>query len=179
MTRTIVASATREVVIGFRPALLRDRRTHQPDRPQEAGRRNGRGQFRDRDQGRAGPGRRRRHHARRQCRRDRGQPERDRAGAARQDTGDRPGLVDVPLSIDSSVTAAIEAALKVAKGRPLVNSVTGERKSSKPSCRCARNTTCRSSRSPTTRPASPKTRTCASPSPRRSSSARRLRHQAA
>ena len=36
------------------------------------------------------------------------------------------GLVDVPLAIDSSVTAAIEAALKVAKGRPLVNSVTGE-----------------------------------------------------
>jgi 5-methyltetrahydrofolate--homocysteine methyltransferase len=36
------------------------------------------------------------------------------------------GLVDVPLSIDSSVTAAIEAGLKVAKGRPLVNSVTGE-----------------------------------------------------
>jgi len=36
------------------------------------------------------------------------------------------GLVDVPLSIDSSVTAAIEAGLKVARGRPLVNSVTGE-----------------------------------------------------
>jgi len=36
------------------------------------------------------------------------------------------GLTDVPLSIDSSVTAAIEAGLKVAKGRPLVNSVTGE-----------------------------------------------------
>ena len=36
------------------------------------------------------------------------------------------GLVDLPLSIDSSVTAAIEAGLKVAKGRPLVNSVTGE-----------------------------------------------------
>ena len=35
-------------------------------------------------------------------------------------------LVDVPLSIDSSVSAAIEAALMVAKGRPLVNSVTGE-----------------------------------------------------
>ena len=34
--------------------------------------------------------------------------------------------VNVPLSIDSSVTPAIEAALKVAKGRPLVNSVTGE-----------------------------------------------------
>ncbi|MEC9463435.1 MAG: dihydropteroate synthase, partial [Pseudomonadota bacterium] len=36
------------------------------------------------------------------------------------------GLVDVPLAIDSSVTAAIEAGLKAAKGRPLVNSVTGE-----------------------------------------------------
>lgn len=35
-------------------------------------------------------------------------------------------LTDVPLSIDSSVTSAIEAGLKVAKGRPLVNSVTGE-----------------------------------------------------
>ena len=35
-------------------------------------------------------------------------------------------MTDVPLSIDSSVTAAIEAGLKVAKGRPLVNSVTGE-----------------------------------------------------
>ncbi len=36
------------------------------------------------------------------------------------------GLVDVPLSIDSSVTGAIEAGLQVAQGRPLVNSVTGE-----------------------------------------------------
>lgn len=35
-------------------------------------------------------------------------------------------LTDTPLSIDSSVTSAIEAGLKVAKGRPLVNSVTGE-----------------------------------------------------
>ena len=34
--------------------------------------------------------------------------------------------VDIPLSIDSSVTPAIEAALEFAKGRPLVNSVTGE-----------------------------------------------------
>lgn len=34
--------------------------------------------------------------------------------------------VDVPLAIDSSVTSAIKAGLEVAKGRPLVNSVTGE-----------------------------------------------------
>jgi 5-methyltetrahydrofolate--homocysteine methyltransferase len=35
-------------------------------------------------------------------------------------------LVDVPLSIDSSVPAALKAGLEVCKGRPLVNSVTGE-----------------------------------------------------
>lgn len=35
-------------------------------------------------------------------------------------------LVDLPLSIDSSVPAALEAGLGVAKGRPLINSVTGE-----------------------------------------------------
>ncbi len=35
-------------------------------------------------------------------------------------------LTDVPISIDSSVTPAIEEGLKVTKGRPLVNSVTGE-----------------------------------------------------
>ena len=35
-------------------------------------------------------------------------------------------LVDCPLSIDSSVPAALKAGLEVAKGRPLVNSVTGE-----------------------------------------------------
>lgn len=36
------------------------------------------------------------------------------------------GLVDVPLCIDSSVPAALEAGLKAAQGRPLLNSVTGE-----------------------------------------------------
>lgn len=36
------------------------------------------------------------------------------------------GLVDVPLCIDSSVPGALEAGLETAKGRPLVNSVTGE-----------------------------------------------------
>lgn len=34
--------------------------------------------------------------------------------------------VDVPLCIDSSVVGALEAGLKAAKGKPLVNSVTGE-----------------------------------------------------
>ncbi len=36
------------------------------------------------------------------------------------------GLVDVPLCIDSSVPAALEAGLAAAEGRPLLNSVTGE-----------------------------------------------------
>lgn len=35
-------------------------------------------------------------------------------------------LTDLPISIDSSVSPALSAALAVAKGRPLVNSVTGE-----------------------------------------------------
>ncbi len=35
-------------------------------------------------------------------------------------------MVSVPISIDSSVTGAIEAGLEVCEGRPLVNSVTGE-----------------------------------------------------
>lgn len=36
------------------------------------------------------------------------------------------GLTDVPLCIDSSVPAALEAGLEAANGRPLLNSVTGE-----------------------------------------------------
>jgi 5-methyltetrahydrofolate--homocysteine methyltransferase len=36
------------------------------------------------------------------------------------------GLTDVPLSIDSSIVAALEAGLAVYKGKALVNSVTGE-----------------------------------------------------
>lgn len=35
-------------------------------------------------------------------------------------------VVDVPLSIDSSVVAALKAGLKAAGGKPLINSVTGE-----------------------------------------------------
>ncbi len=38
-------------------------------------------------------------------------------------------VVNVPISIDTADPAALEAALKVCQGRPLVNSVTGEEKS--------------------------------------------------
>ena len=36
------------------------------------------------------------------------------------------GLTDVPLAIDSSIIEALEAGLAVYQGKPLVNSVTGE-----------------------------------------------------
>jgi len=36
------------------------------------------------------------------------------------------GAVDVPISIDSSVVAALESGLAACRGKPLVNSVTGE-----------------------------------------------------
>jgi 5-methyltetrahydrofolate--homocysteine methyltransferase len=39
--------------------------------------------------------------------------------------------VDIPLCIDSANPAALEAALKIYKGKPLINSVTGEEKSLK------------------------------------------------
>ena len=35
-------------------------------------------------------------------------------------------VVDVPLAIDSSIVAALESGLAVYRGKPLVNSVTGE-----------------------------------------------------
>jgi 5-methyltetrahydrofolate--homocysteine methyltransferase len=38
-------------------------------------------------------------------------------------------MVDVPLCIDSNNPAALEAAVKIYKGKPLVNSVTGEERS--------------------------------------------------
>jgi 5-methyltetrahydrofolate--homocysteine methyltransferase len=38
-------------------------------------------------------------------------------------------VVDVPLSLDSSNPKALEAALKVYRGKPLINSVTGEKRS--------------------------------------------------
>jgi hypothetical protein len=59
-------------------------------------------------------------------------------------------LVDVPLSIDSSIVAALEAGLAVYRGKPLVNSVTGEDERLEASCRWSGSTALPSSRSPTT-----------------------------
>ena len=80
-------------------------------------------------------------------------------------------ITDIPLCIDSSVTSALKAGLETAKGRPLVNSVTGEEEKLEAILPLVANTMSPSSPSPTTKPASRKTRTCASRWPRRSSSA--------
>ncbi|MBF8290330.1 MAG: hypothetical protein HW391_1298 [Chloroflexi bacterium] len=122
MTHTVISSATREVVLGFdRPFVLIGERINPTGRKLLAEEmRNG----------------------------DFSRVERDavaqvEAGAHMLDVNagiplaDEPGilartiqlvqsLVDVPLSIDSSIVEALEAGLAVYRGKPLVNSVTGE-----------------------------------------------------
>ena len=80
-------------------------------------------------------------------------------------------ITDVPLSIDSSIVAALEAGLDVYQGKALVNSVTGEDERMERCCRSWPGTALPSSPSRTTRPGSPRTPTCASRSPARSSPA--------
>lgn len=122
MTHTVVSSATREVVLGFdRPFVLIGERINPTGRKLLA------------EEMRRG---------------DFSRVERDaiaqvEAGAQMLDVNagiplaDEPAilartiqlvqsLVDVPLSIDSSIVEALEAGLAVYQGKPLVNSVTGE-----------------------------------------------------
>ena len=122
MTRTVVSSATRELAIGFdEPFVIIGERINPTGRKLLA------------EEMRAG---------------DFSRVERDavaqvQAGARMLDVNagiplaDEPAilaraiqlvqqLVDVPLSIDSSIVEALEAGLAVYQGKPLVNSVTGE-----------------------------------------------------
>src|SRR4051812_19730801 len=122
MTRTVLSSATREVVIGFDvPFVMIGERINPTGRKLLA------------EEMKAG---------------DFSRVERDaiaqvEAGAQMLDVNagiplaDEPAilaktiqlvqsLVDVPLSIDSSIVEALEAGLAVYRGKPLVNSVTGE-----------------------------------------------------
>ena len=127
MTQTLVASATKSNIIGFDRPFTRHRRAHQSDGAQEARRRDAGRQFRDGDQGRARP---------------------DAAGAHILDvnagvTAVNPNETEPPLlqaddrdravghrsaacASIHPVTAALKVGLETAKGRPLVNSVTGE-----------------------------------------------------
>ncbi len=79
--------------------------------------------------------------------------------------------VDVPLCIDSSVPGALEAGLQACEGRPLLNSVTGEEERLELVLPLVKNTTSPSSPSRTTTPASRPTPMSALPWPRRSSNA--------
>ena len=122
MTRTVISSATKEVVIGFdRPFVIIGERINPTGRKLLA------------EEMKAG---------------DFSRVERDviaqvEAGAHLLDVNagiplaDEPAilaktiqlvqsLTDVPLSIDSSIVEALEAGLAVYKGKPLLNSVTGE-----------------------------------------------------
>lgn len=122
MTETVISSATREVVIGFdRPFVIIGERINPTGRKILAA------------EMAAGDFSRVEADARAQV----------EAGAHMLDVNagiplaDEPGILaravqlvqsitDVPLSIDSSIVAALEAGLAVYKGKPLVNSVTGE-----------------------------------------------------
>ncbi len=122
MTETVVSSATREVVIGFeRPFVIIGERINPTGRKQLAA------------EMAAGDYSRVEADARAQI----------AAGAPMLDVNagiplaDEPrilaetiqlvqSITDAPLSIDSSIVAALEAGLAVYKGKPLVNSVTGE-----------------------------------------------------
>ncbi|MDQ3307889.1 MAG: dihydropteroate synthase [Actinomycetota bacterium] len=122
MTETVISSASREVVIGYRrPFAIIGERINPTGRKVLAQ------EMKDGDFSRV-------------CADAVAQVE---AGAAVLDVNagiplaDEPGilaeavrrvqaLVDVPLSIDSSIVAALEAGLAAYEGKPLVNSVTGE-----------------------------------------------------
>src|ERR1700677_4761611 len=122
MTDTVISSATKEVVIGFnRPFVIIGERINPTGRKILAA------------EMAAGEFTRGEADARAQV----------EAGAHRLDVtagiplADEPAILaraiqlvqsitDVPLSIDSSIVAALEAGLKVYKGKALVNSVTGE-----------------------------------------------------
>ena len=70
-------------------------------------------------------------------------------------------ITDAPLSIDSSVVAALEAGLEAYEGKPLLNSVTGEEERLEAVLPLVKNTARPWSRFPTTKPAFRKIRTSA------------------
>ncbi|NBC97160.1 MAG: dihydropteroate synthase [Deinococcus-Thermus bacterium] len=122
MTRTVVSSATREVVIGFdQPFCVIGERINPTGRKKLAAEMAA-GDFStvERDalaQVEAGA---------RMLDVNAGIPLADEPGILADTIKLVQSITDVPLSIDSSIVAALEAGLAVYQGRPLLNSVTGE-----------------------------------------------------
>ncbi len=122
MTETVVSSATREVVIGGeRPFVMIGERINPTGRPRLAAEMTA-GDFTtvERDalaQVEAGA---------QMLDVNAGVPLADEPKLLARTVELVQSLVDVPLSIDSSVVAALEAGLRVYRGKALVNSVTGE-----------------------------------------------------
>ena len=122
MTRTVVSSATREVVIGFdRPFVVIGERINPTGRARLA------------EEMKAGDFSRVQADAVAQVAAgahmldvNAGIPLADEPAILAQTIQLVQSLVDVPLSIDSSIVDALEAGLAVYQGKPLVNSVTGE-----------------------------------------------------
>ncbi len=122
MTETVLSSASREVVIGFdRPFVVIGERINPTGRPRLAAEMAA-GDFStvERDaiaQVEAGA---------RMLDVNAGIPLADEPAILAKAVELVQSLVDVPLSIDSSIVAALEAGLRVYRGKALVNSVTGE-----------------------------------------------------
>jgi 5-methyltetrahydrofolate--homocysteine methyltransferase len=122
MTRTVVSSASREVVIGFdQPFVIIGERINPTGRKILAGEmKNGDYSRVEQDalaQVAAGA---------HMLDVNAGIPMADEAAILADCIELVQSIVDVPLAIDSSVVAALEAGLSVYQGKPLVNSVTGE-----------------------------------------------------
>ena len=83
-------------------------------------------------------------------------------------------LTDVPLSIDSSIVAALESGLSVYQGKPLVNSVTGEEERLEQVLPLVKKYNAAVGPSPMTKRESRRILMSASPWPRKSSSARQI-----
>ena len=123
MTETVVSSARREVAIGFdRPFVIIGERINPTGRKVLAAEMAA-DDFSPRRGGCAGAGPGRRAHARRQRR---AFPSPTNPALLARAVRLVQSVTDVPLSIDSSIVAALEAGLAVYEGKALVNSVTGE-----------------------------------------------------
>ena len=123
MTETVITSEKQKVVLGFERRFVMIGERINPDRPQAPRRGDGAGRLFARR-------RRRRSRRSRPARRCSTSMPESRLPTSRRSSPSASSSCrtpsPVPLSIDSSIVEALEAGLAAYKGKPLVNSVTGE-----------------------------------------------------